>query len=75
MAVVLSYSTRLRVADGTHAPGVVSIGVPVFRGKSEFTFWKREEFERLIRDAGFRELAVSDAFGNPPQAFVVSAVR
>jgi ubiquinone/menaquinone biosynthesis C-methylase UbiE len=40
-----------------------------------FQFWEPDELAALIRDAGFSGLEVCSAFGEPPQAIVVSADR
>jgi SAM-dependent methyltransferase len=39
----------------------------------EFIFWDREELVSLVERAGFEVSAVWSAFGDPPQAYVVSA--
>ena len=41
----------------------------------EFTFWSGTQLAQLVSDAGFRDPVVSEAFGDPPQAIVISASR
>lgn len=40
-----------------------------------FQFWTAEDLEQLVRDVGFRAVKSRASFGNPAQAFIVSAVR
>ena len=41
----------------------------------EFTFWSGTQLVQLVSDAGFSDPVVSEAFGDPPQAIVISASR
>jgi ubiquinone/menaquinone biosynthesis C-methylase UbiE len=40
-----------------------------------FQFWDEEEFTSILENAGFRVVSCKRAFGDPPQAIVVAAVR
>lgn len=40
-----------------------------------FRFWDRDDLEALIRKAGFTDITIRAAFGNPPQAWLATAVR
>lgn len=46
-----------------------------FEESGVFHFWDADELEGHLRAAGFREIESQVAFGNPPQAIVVSARR
>ena len=41
----------------------------------EFRFWDGEELAGFLESAGFREIAVAPALGDPAQASIVSATR
>ncbi|MDP3939327.1 MAG: methyltransferase domain-containing protein, partial [Deltaproteobacteria bacterium] len=40
-----------------------------------FEFLPRERLVEIFRDAGFRDVHVTDTFGDPPQAYVLSGRR
>jgi ubiquinone/menaquinone biosynthesis C-methylase UbiE/pimeloyl-ACP methyl ester carboxylesterase len=40
-----------------------------------FRFWDRDDLRAALEKAGFVDVAVRGAFGDPPQAWLVSAVR
>jgi ubiquinone/menaquinone biosynthesis C-methylase UbiE/dienelactone hydrolase len=40
-----------------------------------FRFWDAESLSRVLRRAGFREIEIEEAFGDPPQALVVRATK
>ena len=40
-----------------------------------FRFWEREDLTELVRRAGFTDVATRFAFGDPPQAIILSASR
>jgi ubiquinone/menaquinone biosynthesis C-methylase UbiE/pimeloyl-ACP methyl ester carboxylesterase len=40
-----------------------------------FRFWNQEDLETAIRQAGFTNITTRAVFGNPPQAWLVSAVK
>jgi hypothetical protein len=44
-----------------------------FEEMGEFKFWDADELSRLVRVAGFTGTSVVPAFGDPCQAFVVTA--
>jgi ubiquinone/menaquinone biosynthesis C-methylase UbiE len=46
-----------------------------FEEQGRFRFWDSVSFERLIRQAGFRDVEVQVSFGEPPQAIVLTARR
>ena len=40
-----------------------------------FRFWDREELDACVRAAGFTKVRTRGAFGDPVQAWLLSAVR
>jgi hypothetical protein len=40
-----------------------------------FRFWDKSELEAAVRKAGFIEMNTVSEFGDPPQAWVLTAVR
>ncbi len=40
-----------------------------------FQFWDKDELEAAVRAAGFIDLAIASEFGDPPQAWVLTAIR
>jgi ubiquinone/menaquinone biosynthesis C-methylase UbiE len=45
----------------------------LFRMEEEglYTFWDPEEFARLVRLGGFKDVTTEESFGSPPQAVIV----
>lgn len=44
-----------------------------FEEQGVFRFWSREGLSSLLRDAGFRDVSVTEGLGSPPQALIASA--
>lgn len=46
-----------------------------FEERGLFHFWTASELGRMLSEAGFSEITIEPAFGEPPQAFVARAIR
>lgn len=44
-----------------------------FEEQGVFTFWEADELADLVRSAGFEDVALHAAFGDPPQAAIIAA--
>jgi len=72
----------LRIGDD---PGVIDVALRSFLNdaarlldleeRGVFHFWDADELSSLLRDAGFLNITVESAFGDPPQAVVAFATR
>ena len=46
-----------------------------FEERGVFRFWDSEELRDLFDEIGFRGIRITEAFGDPPQAWLVTARR